>query len=133
VLYANFPALDGHVIYTSLGTPLTMNRYVGAVRGEFSGLDHGHGRWSGRVQRLLRPQTPFKGLYLTGQDVTRQSLYGALVSSIYTVFAVSPYAWIRMLPWLIRDGIKNQNPFVHVLWLLVPLTVLLSAVVTKFV
>ena len=80
VLYANFPALDGHVIYTSLGTPLTMNRYVGAVRGEFSGLDHGHGRWSGRVQRLLRPQTPFKGLYLTGQDVTRQSLYGALVS-----------------------------------------------------
>ena len=53
--------------------------YIGAVRGEFSGLDHGHARWSGRVQRLLRPQTPIQGLFLTGQDVTKQSLYYAMV------------------------------------------------------
>ncbi len=90
-----FPSMAGHVVHTELGTPLSMNTYLGSTRGELYGLAHGASRFSGRFQRLLRPETPIRGLYLTGQDVLLQGLWGAMMSGVLTVIAVSK---ARQLP-----------------------------------
>ena len=84
-----FPSMAGHVVHTELGTPLSMNTYLGSTRGELYGLAHGASRFSGRFQRLLRPETPIRGLYLTGQDVLLQGLWGAMMSGVLTVIAVA--------------------------------------------
>ena len=103
VLYEQHPQLAGHVAYRSLSTPLTMNRYLGTTQGEVNGLAAGCARFSTRVQSLLRPRTAVKGLYLTGHDIALMGLPGALAAATYTVFAVSPRAWLRAAPRLLLD------------------------------
>ena len=87
-----------------LSTPLTMNRYLGATRGEFNGLHHGQQRFSPKIQRLLRPQTPIKGLFLTGQDITSQTLFEAMKASVLTIFAVSWLVFLQCLPAVVQDS-----------------------------
>ena len=104
VLYEQHPHLAGYVAYCSLSTPLTMNRYLGTTQGEVNGLAAGCARFSTRVQSLLRPRTAVKGLYLTGHDIALMGLpAGALAAATYTVFAVSPRAWLRAAPRLLLD------------------------------
>uniref|UniRef100_A0A7S2FWC7 Amine oxidase domain-containing protein n=1 Tax=Octactis speculum TaxID=3111310 RepID=A0A7S2FWC7_9STRA len=98
-----YPKVKGHIALSDLSTPLTVNRYLGATRGEFNGLEHGHNRFLAQVQRTLRPKTPIRGLYLTGQDVTQQGLFSAMKAGVMTVFVVSKLAFIRFLPALIKD------------------------------
>lgn len=50
--YLHFPQAKGHVVYTSLGTPLTMNKFLGRKFGEVYSLDHDISRFDGwKVQR----------------------------------------------------------------------------------
>ena len=98
-----FPSMKGHVVHTELGTPLSMNSYLGSTRGELYGLAHGASRFSGRFQRLLRPETPIRGLYLTGQDVLLQGLWGAMMSGVLTVVAVSKLAFLRCVHLILLD------------------------------
>ena len=65
-----YPQVEKHISLADLSTPVTMNRFIGTTRGEFNGLHHGSNRFSARTQRMLRPQMPITGLYLTGQDIT---------------------------------------------------------------
>lgn len=90
VFKREFPALKDHIKYVDLGTPLTNDFYLGSTRGEVYGLDHSVSRFSPEYQRLLRPEQPIKGLYLTGQDVASCGIGGALVGGALCATAIKP-------------------------------------------
>lgn len=54
--------------YIDAGTPITNTHYIAAPKGEIYGADHGLGRFSPELNALVRPQTPLKNLYLTGES-----------------------------------------------------------------
>uniref|UniRef100_A0A1A7XQJ3 All-trans-retinol 13,14-reductase n=1 Tax=Iconisemion striatum TaxID=60296 RepID=A0A1A7XQJ3_9TELE len=68
--------------YIDAGTPITNTHYIAAPRGEFYGVDHGIARFCPEVNAMIRPQTPLKNLYLTGQDVMLCGLAGALAGAL---------------------------------------------------
>lgn len=57
--------------YVDAGTPITNTHYIGTPKGEIYGADHGKGRFSPELNAMLRPQTPLKNLYLTGEPTCR--------------------------------------------------------------
>jgi all-trans-retinol 13,14-reductase len=64
---ALFPQLKGKVAYFDVGTPVTNKYYLGASGGEMYGCDHDTRRFTPKATVELRPETPIKNLYLTGQ------------------------------------------------------------------
>lgn len=56
--------------YIDAGTPLTNMHYIGAPKGEVYGIDHGMTRFDPEFNTLMRPQTPLKNLYLTGESAS---------------------------------------------------------------
>ena len=85
VLYRYEPQLEGKVDYYELSTPLSTRDFVNYARGEIYGLEHGPERFD---QEYLRPHTPIKNLYLTGQDVTTAGVASAHMSGIVTMSAI---------------------------------------------
>ena len=73
------PGLSKHIVYYSLGTPLTNEHYLNATRGNLYGiakssLQVGPGAFSVR--------TEFEGLYLCGQSTTSHGVAGVTASGI---------------------------------------------------
>lgn len=68
------------VEYIDAGTPITNVHYIGAPKGEIYGADHGTERFTPEVSANLRPQTPFKNLYLTGSHVVQSSVSQLLLN-----------------------------------------------------
>jgi phytoene dehydrogenase-like protein len=99
-----YPQVEKHISLADLSTPVTMNRFIGTTRGEFNGLHHGSNRFSARTQRMLRPQMPITGLYLTGQDITSQTLFEAMKAGALTVTAVSWLVFFQCFGVLWQDG-----------------------------
>ena len=64
---ALFPQLKDKVEYFDVGSPVTNNYYLGAAGGEMYGCDHDLNRFTPEATVELRPETPIKNLYLTGQ------------------------------------------------------------------
>lgn len=78
-----FPKITRDKIeYVDAGTPVTNTYYIGAPRGEIYGADHGIGRFDPELNATVRPQTPLKNLYLTGQDVFLCGFAGALAGAL---------------------------------------------------
>uniref|UniRef100_A0A3Q0REV8 All-trans-retinol 13,14-reductase n=1 Tax=Amphilophus citrinellus TaxID=61819 RepID=A0A3Q0REV8_AMPCI len=78
-----FPKITRDKIeYVDAGTPITNTYYIGAPRGEIYGADHGIGRFDPELNATVRPQTPLKNLYLTGQDVFLCGFAGALAGAL---------------------------------------------------
>ncbi|MCC6768130.1 MAG: FAD-dependent oxidoreductase, partial [Bacteroidia bacterium] len=50
------------------------------------GLDHPPARFK---KDFLRPQTPIKNLFLTGQDIVTVGIGGALMSGVLTAAAIT--------------------------------------------
>uniref|UniRef100_A0A3B4Z8L7 Uncharacterized protein n=1 Tax=Stegastes partitus TaxID=144197 RepID=A0A3B4Z8L7_9TELE len=73
---------DHQVEYIDAGTPITNTHYIGAPKGEIYGADHGVARFSPDLNATVRPQTPLKNLYLTGQDVFVCGFAGALAGAL---------------------------------------------------
>ncbi len=85
-LYKHQPQLKGCVEYYELSTPLTTQHFVNYEKGEIYGLDHTPERFR---QKFLKPDTPIKNFYLTGQDIVTCGVAAALFSGALTASAMT--------------------------------------------
>ena len=86
VLYDKIPQAKGKISHYELSTPLTTKHFVNYDNGEIYGLDHTPKRFR---QRFLKPRTPIKNLYLTGQDIVTAGVAAALFSGVITSVAIT--------------------------------------------
>lgn len=86
VLYRYEPQLRGKVAYYELSTPLSTANFVNYAQGEIYGLEHDPERFK---HTFLRPHTPIKNLYLTGQDITTAGVGGAMMAGVLTLSAIA--------------------------------------------
>ena len=80
-LYAQLPQLRGKVAYQEISTPLSTAHFAGYSRGELYGLEHSPARFA---EGSLKPTTPIRGLYLTGQDIVTCGVAGAMFGGVLT-------------------------------------------------
>ncbi|MGB5203158.1 MAG: NAD(P)/FAD-dependent oxidoreductase [Eudoraea sp.] len=85
-LYKQLPQVQGKVNYYELSTPLTTEHFVNYEKGEIYGLDHSPSRFR---QPFLKPRTPIKNFYLTGQDIVTAGVGGALFSGVLSAMAIN--------------------------------------------
>ncbi len=102
-LYKQFPQLEGKIDYYELSTPLSTKHFVNYAKGEIYGLDHSPARFR---MKELRPKTPIKNLYLTGQDIVTVGIGGALMSGLLTAAHVTNDFWITNR---IVDNVMKQR------------------------
>lgn len=86
VLYKHMPQVKGKVDCYELSTPLTTQHFINYDKGEIYGLDHTPKRFR---QRFLKPRTPIKNLYLTGQDIMTAGVGSALFSGVLTSISLT--------------------------------------------
>ena len=79
------PGVASQIDYYEVSTPLSTSHFANYRRGEIYGVDHSPDRFE---QRWLRPRTPVKGLFLTGQDVVTAGVTPALLSGYLTASAI---------------------------------------------
>jgi all-trans-retinol 13,14-reductase len=79
------PQIEGRIAFMELSTPLSTQHFMNYSNGEIYGLEHTPKRFS---LKFLRPTTPIKGLYLTGQDIVTVGVGGALYSGVLAATAV---------------------------------------------
>lgn len=84
-LYKHVPQIEGKIDMYELGTPLSTQHFCNYETGEIYGVDHTPQRFR---QRFLRPRTPVKGLYLTGQDIVTCGVAGALFGGVLTASSI---------------------------------------------
>lgn len=85
-LFQQEPHLRDHIDYYELSTPLTTRHFVNYDKGEIYGIEHGPDRFE---LPFLRPRTPIKGFYLTGQDIVTVGVGGALFAGLLTAAAIT--------------------------------------------
>lgn len=85
-LFNQLPHLEGKIDCYELSTPLTTQHFVNYQKGEVYGLDHSPSRFR---QSFLKPRTPIKNFYLTGQDIVTAGIGGALFSGVLTSMAIT--------------------------------------------
>lgn len=86
VLYKQLPQVEGKINCYELSTPLTTKHFVNYHKGEIYGLDHSPARFR---QSFLKPKTPIKNFYLTGQDIVTAGVGGALFSGVLSAIAIT--------------------------------------------
>lgn len=86
VLYRYVPQVQGKIDHYELSTPLSTKHFVNYQHGEIYGIAHTPERFR---LKWLRPKTPIKNLFLTGQDVVTAGIGGALFSGVLTATAVA--------------------------------------------
>eukprot|EP01012_Entosiphon_sulcatum_P021425 TRINITY_DN2622_c0_g1_i1.p1 TRINITY_DN2622_c0_g1~~TRINITY_DN2622_c0_g1_i1.p1 ORF type:complete len:639 (-),score=113.37 TRINITY_DN2622_c0_g1_i1:126-2042(-) len=80
-----FPMLkDLQVDVFKVGTPLSQNHFLGTSVGECYGTEPNIARFTNPRLFQLRPETPIKGLFLSGTDTGLHGIVGALISGITT-------------------------------------------------
>ncbi len=85
-VYKQLPQVKGKVNCYELSTPLTTEHFVNYEKGEIYGLDHSPSRFR---QSFLKPRTPIKNFYLTGQDIVTAGVGGALFAGVLTSMAIT--------------------------------------------
>jgi all-trans-retinol 13,14-reductase len=84
-LEKHIPGLSKHIVYYSLGTPLTNEHYLNATRGNLYGIAKSPsqvGPWA------FSPRTEFDGLYLCGASTISHGVAGVTQSGINAAKAV---------------------------------------------
>ena len=84
-LEAQLPGLRDQVDFRELSTPLSTRTFAGYEKGEIYGIEHSPARF---LEMSLRPRTPIRGLFLTGQDVACCGIAGALAGGFLTASAI---------------------------------------------
>ncbi|XP_046722633.1 all-trans-retinol 13,14-reductase-like [Silurus meridionalis] len=77
-----FPKIKDRIEYMDAGTPITNQHYLAAPKGENYGADHCTSRFTADVCATIRPQTPIKNLFLTGQDLCSCGFAGAIAGAL---------------------------------------------------
>lgn len=85
ILYHVEPQLRGKVDYYEVSTPLSTRKYTNHPHGEIYGVSHTPKRFR---QEFLKPYTPVKNLFLTGQDVMVASIAGGLMGGLLCASAI---------------------------------------------
>jgi all-trans-retinol 13,14-reductase len=85
-LFEHEPHLRGKIDYYELSTPLSTAHFTNYKFGELYGIDHDVERFK---QSYLRPKTPVKNLFVTGQDVVSCGVGGALSAGLLTASVVT--------------------------------------------
>jgi phytoene dehydrogenase-like protein len=84
-LEKRIPGLSKHIVYYSLGTPLTNEHYLNATRGNLYGIE----KSPTQVDPLgFTARTEFEGLFLCGQSTTSHGVAGVTASGIDAAKAV---------------------------------------------
>ncbi len=91
-LYRQLPHLKGKISYRELSSPLSTQHFVNYEKGEIYGVDHSPQRFR---QDFLKPKTPVKNFYLTGQDIVSCGIGGALFSGVLTATAITGTNYIN--------------------------------------
>ena len=84
-LEKHIPRLSQHIVFSSLGTPLTNEHYLNATRGNLYGIEKSPsqvGPWA------FQPRTEFGGLYLCGASTLSHGVSGVTASGIDAARAV---------------------------------------------
>jgi phytoene desaturase len=84
-LEKHIPGLSKHIVYYSLGTPLTNEHYLNATRGNLYGTDK---RPSQMGPFGFQARTEFEGLYLCGASTMSHGVAGVTASGIQAAKAV---------------------------------------------
>jgi phytoene dehydrogenase-like protein len=84
-LYNYVPQVAGRIDHCETSTPLSTRHFSNYDGGAIYGIDHSPGRFS---VRWLRPHTPIRNLYLTGQDIVTGGVAGALYSGVLTASVI---------------------------------------------
>ena len=85
-LFRHLPHLREKIDHYEFSTPLTTQHFVNYKKGEIYGLDHTPDRFK---HKFLKPRTPIKKLYLTGQDIVTAGVGGALFAGVLTASAMT--------------------------------------------
>ena len=84
-LEKHIPGLSKHIVYYSLGTPLTNEHYLNATRGNLYGID----KLPKQIGPLgFTPRTEFDGLYLCGASTMSHGVAGVTASGIDAAKAI---------------------------------------------
>ena len=84
-LFKQLPHLKDKIDHYELSTPLTTQNFVNYKEGEIYGIDHTPERFQ---QKFLKPKTPIKNFYLTGQDIVTAGVGGAMYAGVITASAM---------------------------------------------
>lgn len=84
-IYSVEPQLRGKVDYYEVSTPLSTKKFTNHLKGEIYGVSHTPKRFR---QEFLKPYTPVKNLFMTGQDVMIASIAGAMMGGILCASAI---------------------------------------------
>ena len=84
-VYKHCPHLENKISFYELSSPLSTRDMAHYEFGELYGADHTPSRFR---QKWLKPKTPIKNLYMTGQDITTVGLPSALMSGVLTCSAM---------------------------------------------
>lgn len=93
-LFKQLPHLREYIDHYELSSPLTTKNFVNYDKGELYGIDHTPKRFN---QKFLKPKTPIKGLYLTGQDIVSAGVGGALFSGLITATAITRIDFMKKI------------------------------------
>jgi all-trans-retinol 13,14-reductase len=97
-VYKHVPQVRGKVDYYELSTPLSTAHFNNYAQGQVYGLDHSPERFA---QSWVKPSTPIKGLYLTGQDILFCGVASAMMTGVMTATSVLGAASVKVLPDLV--------------------------------
>lgn len=103
-VYKHVPQARGKVDYFELSTPLSTAHFNNYAQGQVYGLEHTPERFA---QSWVKPHTPIKGLYLTGQDILFCGVASAMMSGVMTATSAlgAGAAWV--LPDLLGPQAKR--------------------------
>ena len=98
-LYRVAPQLKGKVEHYEVSSPITTTHFSEHEHGEIYGVEHTPKRFR---QKFLKPHTPVKNLYLSGQDVLIASIAGGTMGGVLCASAILK----KNLLWKIQKTVK---------------------------
>jgi all-trans-retinol 13,14-reductase len=98
-LYRVAPQLRGKIDYFEISSPLSTRHFSNHPKGEIYGVAHTPKRFQ---QEFLKPYTPVKNLFMTGQDVMVASIGGGLMGGVLCASAILK----QHVLWKIQRSVK---------------------------